>query len=119
MSVSAAQGYEFDFSAMFDRVDHPAAGCQGGQEGAPTFIHHDDGTPMKGKGRQFVPAGTAVVMGFPGGAGYGDARARTQQAIRRDLALGYISAASARQDYGLCEEAIEEVAAQVAAGETF
>ena len=52
MDVGVAQGQAYDFSAMFDRVDHPAEGRQGGEEGAPTFIRHDDGTAMKGKGKQ-------------------------------------------------------------------
>ncbi|MEM7296547.1 MAG: hydantoinase B/oxoprolinase family protein, partial [Pseudomonadota bacterium] len=119
MSVSVAEGHEFDFSAMFDRVDHPAEGRAGGGDGAPTFIHQDDGTAMRGKGRQFVPPGRTVVMGFPGGAGYGEARERDEQAVRRDLALGYISAEAAERDYGLIRAAQDEVAAQVAAGEEF
>ena len=39
--------------------------------GAPTTIARDDGTPIRGKGRRFVPHGVRVQMAFPGGAGYG------------------------------------------------
>lgn len=119
MSVGVAAGHEYDFSAMFDRVDHPAAGRQGGQAGAPTFIRHDDGTAMRGKGRQFVPPGKVVEMGFPGGAGYGNPSDRDGEAVKRDLALGYISEATAREVYGLPQADIDAVSARVAMGEEF
>ena len=34
IEIEAAAGHEFDFSAMFDRVNHPAKGRDGGQNGA-------------------------------------------------------------------------------------
>ena len=119
LSVTVAEGHEFDFSAMFDRVDHPALGRAGGGPGAPTFIHQDDGTAMGGKGRQSVPPGRTVLLGFPGGAGYGKAQERDPAAVRRDLALGYISPEAAKRDYGLSDQAQEQLAAAVAAGEEF
>ena len=50
MEIGAVEGHEFDISAMFDRVDHPARGRRGGNTGGPTTIALDDGTPMRGKG---------------------------------------------------------------------
>jgi N-methylhydantoinase B/oxoprolinase/acetone carboxylase alpha subunit len=44
MVVGAVEGYEFDFQAMFDRVDHPGRGRQGGKNGATTEIAQDDGS---------------------------------------------------------------------------
>ena len=117
MEVGAREGHEFDMSAMLDRVDHAPRGRQGGQDGAPTRIAQDDGTPMKGKGRQFVPHGRKVMMAFPGGAGYGAPSERDRLAIRRDLAGGYISEAVAREVYGLSQSDIDAVHAAVAAGE--
>ena len=119
MDVGVAEGQAFDFSAMFDRVDHPAEGRQGGQAGAATFIRQDDGTPMRGKGKQAVPYGRVVQMGFPGGAGYGPPSEREEAAVRRDLALGYISADAAMCDYGLSKETVEEVAEAVRQGQEF
>ena len=107
MEVGAVEGHEFDISAMFDRVDHPARGRRGGGTGAPTIIERSDGTAMRGKGKQFVPHGERVVMAFPGGAGYGDPRTRDPLAVSRDLARGYISPEAARRDYGLSEHEIE------------
>ncbi len=118
MEVGATAGHEFDFSAMFDRVDHPARGRQGGQDGAPTTIAQDDGTPMQGKGKQYVPEGRRVMLAFPGGAGYGDASGRDPDMVKRDLARGYITAEAARDTYGMSAEAVDAVLAAVAKGET-
>lgn len=117
MEVGARAGHEFDMQAMFDRVDHPARGRRGGGAGAPTTIQQDDGTPMRGKGKQFVPHARRVMMAFPGGAGYGDPALRGVNAVKRDLAQGYISAQVAARDYGLSEEDIAAVAEAVRKGE--
>ena len=119
MDVGAREGHEFDISAMFDRVRHPARGRRGGASGAPTTIGQDDGTMMRGKGRQFVPHGRIVRMGFPGGAGYGSPSERDRDAVRRDLALGYISAESASSDYGMEADEIADILARAHRGGTF
>ncbi|MBO9429668.1 hydantoinase B/oxoprolinase family protein [Sulfitobacter sp. R18_1] len=117
MEVGAMEGHEFDIQAMFDRGDHPARGSRGGKNGASTTIAQDDGTPMRVKGKQFVPHGRKVVMAFPGGAGYGDPSLRDKAAVRRDLARGYISAEVAQRDYGLAQSEINAVEAAIAKGE--
>ncbi len=117
MEVGAMEGHEFDIQAMFDRGDHPARGSRGGKNGASTTIAQDDGTPMRVKGKQFVPHGRKVVMAFPGGAGYGDPSLRDKAAVRRDLARGYISAEVAHREYGLAQSEINAVEAAVAKGE--
>ena len=117
MEVGAAEGYEFDFQAMFDRVDHPARGRMGGQDGAPTRIARSDGSAMKGKGKQFVPHGQRVMLAFPGGAGYGDPVGRNRADVRRDLALGYISAGVAMSVYGLSDDDVAAVLDAVKRGE--
>jgi N-methylhydantoinase B len=118
MEVGPAAGFEADFSAMFDRVHHPARGRQGGADGAATTIALDDGGAMQGKGKQFVPAGRRVMLGLPGGAGYGPAADRDPALIKRDLARGYISAKAAMRDYGLTAADVAAVEAQVTKGET-
>ncbi|NNL18472.1 MAG: hydantoinase B/oxoprolinase family protein, partial [Boseongicola sp.] len=117
MEVGAQEGHEFDIQAMFDRVDHPARGRRGGNEGASTTIVRDDGAAMKGKGKQFVPHGRKVVMAFPGGAGYGDPSERPKALVRRDLARGYITPETAAKDYGLSPEDIADIEAAVARGD--
>ncbi|MEM1049843.1 MAG: hydantoinase B/oxoprolinase family protein [Pseudomonadota bacterium] len=103
MEVGAADGYEFDFSAMLDRVDHPARGRDGGGAGGATEIGLDDGTPLRGKGRQAIPAGRRVMLAFPGGGGLGAPRERDRAAVRRDLRREYISEQAAREIYGLSD----------------
>jgi len=110
MTVGAREGHEFDFQAMLDRVDHPAQGRHGGQSGGATQIGQDDGTAMRGKGKQFVPHGRSVEMAFPGGAGYGDPAQRDRGAVKRDLVRGYISEAVALEAYGLTDDEVAEVA---------
>ncbi len=117
MEVGARTGYEFDIQAMFDRIDHPARGRRGGSEGAATTIMRDDGVPMKGKGKQFVPHGCKVMMAFPGGAGYGSVSDRDLTLVKRDLARGYISERTAAKDYGLTTADIAKVRAAIATGE--
>lgn len=119
MDVGAREGHEFDISAMLDRVDHPARGRQQGLPGGATEISRDDGERMRGKGRQFVPAGKHVQMKFPGGAGYGSSKDRDTNAVKRDLALGYISAEQAAARYGLSTEEIEKSLELAKLGETF
>lgn len=119
MEVGARAGHEFDFQAMLDRVDHPARGRRGGQQGAPTTIARDDGEPMQGKGKQIVPHGLRVCMAFPGGAGYGDPSNRTTGKVIRDLALGYITQDAAAELYGLDQDSIARTLAAAKNGETF
>jgi len=117
MEVGALEGHEFDLQAMFDRGAHPARGRRGGQAGAPTAIAQDDGSPMRVKGKQFVPHGRKVMMAFPGGAGYGNPADRDPDLVKRDLARGYISPQSAAEDYGLSQDDIDAVEAAVKAGD--
>lgn len=109
MEVGAVEGHEFDFQAMFDRTQFPARGRRGGEAGALTEIGQDDGTAMRGKGKQFVPHGRKVMLSLPGGAGYGAASMRDPALVKRDLARGYISAETAQSDYGLSKAETDAV----------
>ena len=108
MEVGVAEGYEFDFQAMFDRVYYPARGQNGGGPGAPTLIGQDDGLKMKGKGKQFISSGRKVMLALPGGGGFGNVLKRAKSLIKKDLVLGYISKKSAKVNYGLCDADINE-----------
>lgn len=99
VEVAAAEGYEFHFNAMFDRVANPARGRAGGADGRAGAVRLDDGTKMRTKGRQFVPPGRRLILELPGGGGHGDAKARDRALVRSDLDDGYISAEQARTDY--------------------
>ena len=108
MEVGAREGHEFDFSAMFDRVDHPARGRHGAADGAATEVRLSTGEVMRGKGKFRVEEGARVLLSFPGGGGYGVARRRDRKAVLNDLKLGYISVKSAEADYGLTQSEIAE-----------
>jgi N-methylhydantoinase B len=99
MEIAAAEGYQFRFSAMFDRTGHPARGRAGGQPGATGSVGLDDGTPLRGKGQQNVPAGRRLVLHLPGGGGYGDPAKRDSAALAEDLRNEYVLPAQAG-DYG-------------------
>ena len=71
LEIAAAEGHQFHVNAMWDRIDHPARGRAGGADGAAGRASLDDGTRLKGKGRQLIPNGRRLVMELPGGGGYG------------------------------------------------
>ncbi|PDS75120.1 hydantoinase B/oxoprolinase family protein [Rhizobium sp. L43] len=91
IEIEAAEGFSFRFSAMFDRIGHPARGRDGGLEGAAGGVALDDGTVLKGKGLQFVPEGRRLVLSLPGGGGYGNPGLRPADAVEHDLKHGYIT----------------------------
>ncbi len=91
IEIAPAEGYLFEFSAMFDRVDNPARGRAGGRNGDPGAVRLDDGTPFGSKGKQTVPAGRRLTLELPGGGGFGDPAERDPVAIANDLAQGYVS----------------------------
>ena len=92
LEIGPVDGYLFEFSAMFDRVENPARGRRGGGDGAPGRVYLDDGTPFATKGKQVVPADRRLVMELPGGGGYGDPAERDLTATENDLIQGYVSA---------------------------
>lgn len=99
LEIAPNEGYHFRFNAMFDRVGHPAAGREGGLEGAPGDVRLGDGTQLKGKGTQEVPAGNSLVLEMPGGGGHGKPEDRDPELIARDVQNGYITADDAQQIY--------------------
>lgn len=90
IEIQAIDGHEFDFSAMFDRVRHPPRGRNGGEDGKPGSVRLDDGTALKPKGWQHVPAGRRLILELPGGGGYGDPSRRSPDARVQDKSKGYV-----------------------------
>ena len=86
IEVVHAQGAPFLVSKMFDRVDHPAAGRDGGGSGAPGRVYIKDGPALRGKGQDLVPAGATLVLETPGGGGMGAAEERAPAAVAADEA---------------------------------
>jgi N-methylhydantoinase B len=90
IEIEAMPGHEMDFSAMFERVGHPARGRNGGKDGAAGEIALDDGTVLRPKGWQHVPEGRRLVLRLPGGGGFGDPKARSAETRALDLLRGYV-----------------------------
>ncbi|MEM6423523.1 MAG: hydantoinase B/oxoprolinase family protein, partial [Pseudomonadota bacterium] len=57
IEIAPRTGYDLYLNAMFDRVDNPARGRDGGGAGAPGKVELADGTPLRAKGRQQVRDG--------------------------------------------------------------
>lgn len=91
IEIAAMEGHEFDFSAMFDRVNHPAKGREGGEDGAAGVVKLDDGTKMRPKGWQHVPAGRRLILELPGGGGYGEPGKRDGAMRAADASKGFVT----------------------------
>ncbi|MEO0368314.1 MAG: hydantoinase B/oxoprolinase family protein [Pseudomonadota bacterium] len=117
MEIGARDGYEFDFSAMFDRAENPAKGRDGGNEGAATLLTRSNGEPLRAKGKQFVAEGERITLGFAGGGGYGEPSQRERSAVKRDLVRGYLSLETARKEYNLSDEELEQVNKAIITGQ--
>ncbi|MCR9139966.1 MAG: hydantoinase B/oxoprolinase family protein [Alphaproteobacteria bacterium] len=100
IEIEPRDGYNFYFNAMFDRVENPARGRDGGLPGQRGMVELADGTRLLSKGRQLVKNGQRLRLSLPGGGGYGDPKTRDREAVAADLAAGYITADQAKTDYG-------------------
>jgi N-methylhydantoinase B/oxoprolinase/acetone carboxylase alpha subunit len=104
--VGGRNGVAFSCAAAtFDRRDNPARGRAGGHAGAPgvAVVRSSDGREQvfEGKGAIHVAVGATLRVDLPGGGGFGEPRQRERSAVRADVAAGYVSAAAARQFYGI------------------
>jgi len=69
------------------------AGRAGGLPGESGRVTLDDGTPLRSKGWQFVPAGRRLVLEAPGGGGYGEPSRRLAEQRADDRRKGYLTEA--------------------------
>jgi N-methylhydantoinase B len=109
MEAVHLEGAPFLISANYDRVLFAPRGREGGKDGAHGRIRRSDGTVLRGKGQQTIPAGQYYVMEMPGGGGLGDPRKRDPERVARDVRAGLVTAASARRDYGVALDAVGAV----------
>jgi len=91
MEFAHADGEAFAVSKMFDRIDHPPRGRDGGEAGAPARVYIKNGTNLRGMGREVIPAGESMVLETAGGGGRGDPSDRNPDAIAEDKKNGVIS----------------------------
>ncbi|MBT7615437.1 MAG: methylhydantoinase [Rhodospirillaceae bacterium] len=72
IELEHGEGAPFAVLALFDRIDHPARGRDGGGDAGPGAIRLSGGKILKGKGKQIVPAGERLILELPGGGGLGE-----------------------------------------------
>ena len=101
MEISHASGEPFAISKMFERVRNPARGRAGGGDGALGRVHVPKVGELRAKGREVVPPGHRIVLETPGGGGLGDPRRRSRERVHEDVVDGYVTAAAAKEGYGL------------------
>jgi N-methylhydantoinase B len=79
---------------------------KGGRAGRPFSVVIDPGGPNERAvdalaDAEFVRAGEVIRIRTTGGGGWGDPLARDPNAVLRDVRWGKVSAAAARDDYGV------------------
>ncbi len=101
MEVGLLEEAPFAFSALYDRIDHPPRGRDGGGAGAAGNVSLASGGQLDGKGTQTIATGERVIIEMPGGGGLGDPRMRDPALVAADLQAGLISSEIARDAYGV------------------
>jgi N-methylhydantoinase B len=100
MEIGCREDAPFAVFARFERVDNPARGRNGGENGAAGTVALGSGKGLKAKATHVIPVGERMVVEMPGGGGYGDPMRRAAEAIAEDLRLGYVTPAAAVEHYG-------------------
>ena len=101
MEIGSAENAPFSVYAMFERIEHPARGREGGHDGAAGRISLASGATLRGKGQQTIPPGELLRLELPGGAGFGDPRERDPAKVKADCEDGLVSADAAQTLYGV------------------
>lgn len=91
----------YRFSPFCDRTQYPAQGVDGGLPGAIGVYLINGGKQANPKATIWAEPDTEIVMGLPGGGGFGDPLTRDPESVREDVLNGYVSADRALQDYGV------------------
>jgi N-methylhydantoinase B len=94
-----------ELNVRADRINYPPPGVLGGKPGKGGGYVLNEGTPgerrlpSKETGIR-VRAGDLLTVYSSGGGGFGPARERDPERVRRDVRAGRVSPESARDDYG-------------------
>ncbi|MGE0223731.1 MAG: hydantoinase B/oxoprolinase family protein [Acetobacteraceae bacterium] len=104
MEVGSREDAAFGIFARFERVKYPARGRHGGGPGGAGRLSLGSGKELPAKGLSVVPPGDRLIVEMPGGGGMGPAADRDPEAVRRDVRMGYLSAAAAEREYGVTVE---------------
>ncbi len=91
MEIGTRDGKPFTLVSAFDRLSFPARGRLDGHKGAPGEVRLSDGTKLPGKGSHAVDANLKLIIGTPGGGGYGKPENRKVGDREKDLLFGYVT----------------------------
>jgi N-methylhydantoinase B len=92
-------GGELVISCLAGRTEFAPQGLHQGAAGSLRQVRIN-GEPVHPKGRYVLAPGDRLTTLEAGGGGIGDPKQRDRSALARDVALGYVSPASAERDYG-------------------
>ena len=96
-----------DLTLLSDRTRFPPWGLFGGEPARPAAYVLNPGADeqaLPSKVTRTLPPGTVLSVRTPGGGGYGPARDRDPEAVRRDVRSGKVSPERAREAYGIVAE---------------
>lgn len=96
-------GADANCATCVERTMTPPFGLDGGKDGAcaEVTLVLPDGTRERkeGKGGFAAPKDSLLIFQVPGSGGYGDPALRDPEALRADLAAGYVTPEAAARDY--------------------
>lgn len=99
MEIGSREDAPFAIFARFQRVDYPARGRNGGDDGAAGTVKLKSGKALGSRGTQTIPAGERLVVEMPGGGGLGAPATRDPGSVADDVRNGYVSRDAARTIY--------------------
>jgi N-methylhydantoinase B len=97
-------GNAWSVSTLIDRTRFGAGGLEGGGAGTAGELSVSTGGSAQPKTVLQLAEDAVVTLSPPGGGGYGDPRQRDPERVLADVVDGYVSAESARDDYGVAVE---------------
>jgi len=102
--VEAVSETPLDVSTMFDRVEYPPMGVNGGLPGGRSRLRLNETGPVPSKGRFLMHKGDRLSIDYAGGGGYGNPADRDRERVKADVRAGIVSEAAARDVYGLAAD---------------
>lgn len=101
MEIEVLTRQPYLFSGLYERTKFAASGLHGGSAGATGRLLTDNGVELLPKLSRLLPPGTVTTLETPGGGGFGSALDRNPALVLNDVRGGYVSAESARSNYGV------------------